>query len=93
MYNVEIKTFNDLQKFSINQASIKERNIAIKLQQKGKQVYNPDMIAKERFELKYNSNRLPNTFDKDPIYIINKNYNIFPRYIPDKKRFTDSVPF
>ena len=93
MYNVDIKSFNDLQKFNIHQSSIKERNISIKLQQKGKQVYNSDMIAKERFELKYNSNRLPSTFDKEPIYIINKNYNIFPRYIPDRKRYEDLVPF
>lgn len=93
MYNVEIKTFNDLQKFSINKASIKQRNIAIKLQQKGKKVYDSDLIAKERFLLKYNSNRLPNTFDTEPIYIINKNYNIFPKYIPDNKRYSDIVPF
>lgn len=93
MYDVDISSFNEYTNFNIQKANIRQKNIAVKLQQKGKQVYNSDFIALERFKEKYNSNRLPTLLDKEPIYIINKNYNIFPRFVPDYKRYEDTVPF
>lgn len=93
MYEVDINSYNDYLKFHNQQANIRQRNIAKNLRMHGKQVYDSEQVALERFKEKYNSNRLPTIYDKDPIFIINKNYNIFPRFVPDYKRYEDTVPF
>lgn len=93
MYEVDINSYNDYIKFHNQLANIRQRNIANNLRMHGKQVYDSEQVALERFKEKYNSNRLPTIYDKEPIFIINKNYNIFPRFVPDYKRYEDTVPF
>lgn len=93
MYQIDINNYNQFLDFNLRQASIKEKNISAKLRQKGKQVFNEEQIALERFKDKYNSNRLDTSNDLKPIFLITKNYNIFPRFVPDYKRYVDTVPF
>ena len=93
LYDVDITSFKKYRDFALAQAKIIQNNAMIRLQQKGKQVYNSDKIALERFNTIYGKQkRLDPIFDNFPIRIINNQFKTFVKFIPDHKRI-DAVPF
>lgn len=68
---LNLKTYVDYKNFAIQQANIKRKNAEIKLQQSGKKVYKPNLIAQDKYKLDYNHNRLNPNLDNLLVRIIN----------------------
>lgn len=67
MYEVDIHSFRDLHKFSIQQANIKQRNAAIRLQQRGKP-FDDSHLNQDLYNFRH---RLQDTFDSHIFSIVN----------------------
>ena len=71
MYGVDIHSFRDLHKFSLQQANIRQKNTFIKLQQHGKQVLDSRYLNKELQDFKYSDKRIKGLFDSSLSRIVN----------------------
>lgn len=54
LYNHRITSYKDFTQFNKNIAIIRQKNLELKLQQKGKQVYMPEYIMRDYYDMKYN---------------------------------------
>lgn len=96
MYETNLKTYKDFKTFQHSKSITIQNNAMIKLRQKGKQVYDSDQIALDRFHTIYGKEkRLDPKFDNQPFFVINPRYKIYPVFKPDTSRLSveSIIPF
>lgn len=71
LYGIDIKNYRHLFNVSLDIANIRQKNTEIKMRQKGKPIYNPELIQKDLHDMRFNNHRLSGTFDNSLSRIIN----------------------